>query len=99
MGFDFSQIGRRREPLGCRYAWEGLHGLCALGFAGHAVVRNGCGGDPARVRAFEACFSKVVFPGDTLATEGWRVDDRVLLRVTTRERGVTVLTHAFAEVT
>jgi acyl dehydratase len=75
-----------------------LHGLCTFGFVGRAAVRHACGGDPARLRVLEARFSKIVFPGDTLVTEGWRAGARVPLRVTTRERGENVLSHAFAEV-
>jgi len=75
-----------------------LHGLCTFGFVGRAAVRHACGGDPTRLRALEARFAKIVFPGDTLVTEGWRSGARASLRVTTKDRGESVLSHAFAEV-
>lgn len=75
-----------------------LHGLCTFGFVGRAAVRHACGGDPTRLRALETRFAKIVFPGDTLVTEGWRMGARALLRVTTKDRGESVLSHAFAEV-
>jgi len=75
-----------------------LHGLCTFGFVGRAVVRHACGGDAAKLRALEVRFAKIVFPGDTLVTEGWRSGAKVPLRVTTRERSESVLTHATAEV-
>jgi acyl dehydratase len=75
-----------------------LHGLCTFGFAGRALLRGACGGDPARLRSFGARFAGVVFPGDTLTTRGWRLGDgRILVAVTTQE-GKAVLTHAVAEV-
>jgi acyl dehydratase len=75
-----------------------LHGLCTYGFAGRALLRGACGGDPARLRSFSARFSAPVFPGDELTTQGWRIaDDRWLLRVVTQD-GKTVLSHSIAEV-
>jgi len=75
-----------------------LHGLCTYGFAGRALVRGACGGDPARLRSLSARFSAPVFPGDELTTQGWLVGpDRWILRVTTQE-GKAVLTHGVAEV-
>ncbi|MEK6606182.1 MAG: MaoC/PaaZ C-terminal domain-containing protein [Myxococcota bacterium] len=75
-----------------------LHGLCTMGFAGRAVVKHACGGDPARLRSLEVRFSKIVFPGDTLVTSGWRDGGRVVVQTSTRERGEPVLTNAVAEI-
>lgn len=75
-----------------------LHGLCTFGYAGRAVVREVGDGDPERLRSLQGQFSAPVFPGDTLVTEGWRTDDRVLLRVTTEERPkAACLSQAYAE--
>ena len=75
-----------------------LHGLCTYGFAGRALLRGACGGDPARLRSFGARFAGVVFPGDTLTTRGWKDgDSRYLVTVTTQE-GKLVLSNAVAEV-
>ena len=74
-----------------------LHGLCTYGFAGRAVVKAACGGDPARLRAFAARFSAPVFPGDTLTTEGWKLPDgRYAIRV--QSGGKTVLSNGVVEV-
>ena len=75
-----------------------LHGLCTFGFVGRAAVRHACGGDPARLKVLEARFAKLVFPGDTLITEGWRTGNRAALRVTTKDRQESVMSHAFVEV-
>jgi acyl dehydratase len=75
-----------------------LHGLCTYGFAGRALLRGACGGDPARLTSLSARFSAPVMPGDTLTTHGWQVGpDRWFLRVVTGD-GKAVLTHGLAEV-
>ena len=74
-----------------------LHGLCTYGHAGRAIVHRACGGDPTKLRSFQARFTGVVFPGDTLVTEGWDDAGRWVLRTSTKERGEPVLTNAVAE--
>jgi acyl dehydratase len=75
-----------------------LHGLCTYGHAGRAIVKHACGGDPSRLRSFTARFTGVVFPGDTLTTRGWRIDDtHYLIRVVT-QTGATVIDHSIAEI-
>lgn len=76
-----------------------LHGLCTFGYAGRAVLNRVCGGDPERLAALQGQFSALVFPGDTLIIRGWRVEDRVFLRVTTEARPDELcLSNAYAEV-
>lgn len=88
MAFDFSQVGKRSDvpKLGC--AWKDVV-LYLLGIGARAEKID---------FLIETSGPRVVFPGDTLVSEGWRAGDRVLLSVTIRERGEPVLTHAFAEV-
>jgi acyl dehydratase len=75
-----------------------LHGLCTYGFAGRAILRGACGGEPARLRALDARFAGVVFPGDTLTTRGWKVSaGKYVITVTTQD-GRVVLSSATAEV-
>ena len=71
-----------------------LHGLCTFGFATRAVINGAMGGDPDRLKEFRVRFSGVVYPGDTLTTEGWRADDSWIIQSRT-ERGV-VLGNAVA---
>jgi acyl dehydratase len=78
-----------------------LHGLCTYGFAGRAILRGACGGDPARLKSFSARFSAPVFPGDTLTTEGWKIaDGRFVIRVRNGQGSdaKVVLSNAIAEV-
>ena len=80
-----------------------LHGLCTYGHAGRAILRHACGGDPKRFKSFAARFSGVVFPGDTLTTEGWRMTDTsrpgetFVIRCRTQD-GRVVLSNSLAEV-
>jgi acyl dehydratase len=84
---DFAKMGGYPRPI--------LHGLCTYGYAARAVVLSVCNGDPTPFREFRARFSGVVYPGDTLVTEGWRdKGGRYLMRSRT-DRGV-VLSHAYA---
>lgn len=75
-----------------------LHGLCTYGYAGRAIVRAACGGDPGRLASFAARFSGIVFPGDTLTTAGWKTDPGRYIITVTRGDGMVVLSNAIAEV-
>ncbi len=76
-----------------------LHGLCTYGFMVRHVAKGACGGDARRVKAFDVSFRKPVWPGDTLVTEGWKLDGgKVALRVSVKERSEQVLTGAWAEI-
>jgi len=69
-----------------------LHGLCTYGFATRAIVNELLGGDVAGLKEFSARFSGVVYPGDTLITEGWKSDDGYIIQART-DRSV-VLSNA-----
>ncbi|MBK7972032.1 MAG: MaoC family dehydratase N-terminal domain-containing protein [Deltaproteobacteria bacterium] len=86
----FAAMGGFERPI--------LHGLCTYGHAGRAVLHSVCGGDPARFKSFAARFASVVFPGDTIVTEGWRERaGRYIVRASTQD-GKTVLSNSVAEV-
>jgi acyl dehydratase len=57
-----------------------LHGLATFGIAGRAILRTFCDDEPARMASLAVRFSAPVFPGETVRTEMWRVDDRVMFR-------------------
>ncbi|HLF69911.1 MAG TPA: MaoC/PaaZ C-terminal domain-containing protein, partial [Actinomycetota bacterium] len=48
-----------------------VHGMCTMAFAGKAVLDALAGGDPKRLRRIKVRFSKPVFPGQTITTQGW----------------------------
>jgi acyl dehydratase len=71
-----------------------LHGLCTFGVACKAVVDGALDGDVTKVARYQARFSGVVFPGETIVTSMWREDGKIIVRATTLEREAPVLTNA-----
>jgi len=63
-----------------------LHGLCTYGYAGRAVLRGACGGDPGKLAMLRGQFSNPVYPGETLLVRSWQEAGRVVLSVSTAER-------------
>lgn len=86
---DFSKKSGFLRPI--------LHGLCTYGHAVRAVLYNACEGDVERFKEFKARLSGVVYPGDTLVTEGWMEKGGRYLVQSRTDRGV-VLSHAYARV-
>jgi len=75
-----------------------LHGLCTYGYVGRAILQNACEGDPARLKSLNGQFRKPVFPGETIITEGWKEDGKVIVRASTKERpGEYVVANSWAE--
>ena len=59
-------------------------------------MNGGLGGDPDRLKGFDARFSSPVFPGVTLTTEGWRNEGGYIVWVSTAKG--PVITNAFAAI-
>lgn len=68
-----------------------LHGICTLGFAHHALVRELADYDSDRISMMSARFKKVVYPGETLITEMWKDGHDVVYQVRVKERNVIAL--------
>jgi acyl dehydratase len=92
-----------RLHLDPEYAKQGgfpkpiLHGLCTYGYATRAIVHGLCDGEVTRFKEFKARFADVVYPGDTLTTEGWQTQEgRYIIQVRT-ERTI-VIRNAYAVV-
>jgi acyl dehydratase len=69
-----------------------LMGLCSFGIAGRALVAALADGDADRLTALKVRFTGVVFPGETLRIEHWRLDDgEIAFRGSVAERGAVVL--------
>jgi acyl dehydratase len=69
-----------------------LHGLCAYGMAGHAILRTYLGMEPSRLRALALRFAAPTYPGDALRFELWRDGAAVRFRATVPARdGLVVL--------
>ena len=74
-----------------------LHGLCTLGYTARALIVAALGGDGDRMVQIGAQFRRPVWPGDTLVTEGWALDDgRFALQTSVDGRPDPVLTSAWA---
>jgi acyl dehydratase len=52
-----------------------VHGLCTMAFAGRAVLEAAGIDDPAAVRRLAVRFSAPLFPGDTVTTRVWELDE------------------------
>lgn len=74
-----------------------LHGLCTFGHMVRHAAKGALGGDATKLTGFEAKFSKPVWPGDTLVTEGWRIaPGKLALSVSVKERNEVVCTGCWA---
>ncbi len=87
---EFAKLGGFDVPI--------LHGLCSFGFAGRAILASICDNDPARLKSFGVRFTGVVFPGETLITEGWKVNDKTYIIQTQTQDGRVVLGNGTAEI-
>jgi acyl dehydratase len=81
---EFAAVGGFDRPI--------LHGMCTFGMAGRAAVEHLLDGDGERVTRFQARFSGVVYPADTLTHSLWQEDEGVLVETRVGER--TVLKQA-----
>jgi acyl dehydratase len=85
-----AKAGFERGPI--------LHGLATLGFSARAIVAAACDGNADRLSFLHGQFRRPVWPGDTLVTEMWRVQDRVVFQTRVQERDEVVIGNAWAHV-
>lgn len=83
---ELARRGGQKAPI--------LHGLCTYGHATRAILYGLCDGDVSRFKEFKARFTNVVYPGETLTTEGWKDNDRYIIQV--RKDKTIVLSNAYA---
>ena len=74
-----------------------LHGRCVFGIACFGVVAGACGYDGSRIRVFNARFTAVTFPGETLLVDQWINDSVISFRCRVKERNVVVLSNGYCE--
>jgi acyl dehydratase len=88
---DFARQAGFKRPI--------LHGLCTFGIACRSVLASLCGNEPTRLKNFGARFVGVVYPGDSLTTEGWTSDTPGTFFIrTTNQNGKKVLDGAQVQV-
>jgi acyl dehydratase len=86
-----AEVGFAQGPI--------LHGLCTYGYMVRHLVKTACGGDGAKLTAFEGGFKRPVWPGDTLVTEAWTVEPgKLAVQMKVKERDEVVLGGAWARV-
>ena len=73
-----------------------LHGMCTYGITGRILVERCCDGQPERLYAMNARFTKPVLPGDSLTVQAWREGDLVHFR-TLGADGAPVIDHGIAK--
>jgi acyl dehydratase len=75
-----------------------LHGLCTYGIAARVALKALAGDEPARFKAFEARFAKVVMPGDTLIVRGYRLaEGQAAITVAIADGGEQAIGNALFE--
>ena len=70
-----------------------LHGLCTYGYVGRAILATACGERPGAAEDLLRALQQAVWPGETIVTEGWREDGRVIVRAATKERPDELRVH------
>ncbi|MBT8453451.1 MAG: MaoC family dehydratase N-terminal domain-containing protein [Deltaproteobacteria bacterium] len=75
-----------------------LQGLCTYGIACKAVIDHALDGDVTKVASYGARFAGPIFPGETLVTKVWKMDDKLLISSHSKESKGPVLTNAFMTV-
>jgi acyl dehydratase len=88
---DFAKMAGFEKPF--------VHGLCTYGFAGRAILKGLCGGDPTRFRHFAARFADQVYFGDSIVTKMWIVGDGDAIVQAETQKGNVVLSQARAQFT
>ncbi len=83
---NFAKMARQPKPI--------LHGLCTYGIATRAILYELCDRDVSRFKEFSARFTGVVFPGETLITEGWKDNGRYIIQL--RKDNTVVLGNSYA---
>ena len=68
-----------------------LHGLCAFGMTGHAILRTCCGYEAGRLKGMEVRFSAPVYPGEVMRTQIWKEEGGVSFRALAPDRGNVVV--------
>jgi acyl dehydratase len=71
-----------------------LHGLCSFGIVCKAAVDKALAGDVAKVARYQARFTGVFFPGETMVTSIWKEPGKLLVASSSKERGAPVISNA-----
>jgi len=83
---DFAKLGGFDTPI--------LHGLCSYGIVCKAVVDGMLDGDVGRVARYQARFSGVFYPGETMVTSMWKENGKILIASKSKERDAAIIANS-----
>ncbi|MEE9420394.1 MAG: SDR family NAD(P)-dependent oxidoreductase [Desulfatiglandaceae bacterium] len=75
-----------------------MHGLCTHGYACRAVIKHLFPGEPERMSRFRVRFSRTLYPGESVTTQIWKMDEgRALFRTINADNGDVVIDQGIVE--
>ena len=80
------------------YSQPILHGLCTMGVAAHALMKECCHYEPARLKRIRLRFSAPVYPGETIRTEIWQEEKTIAFRCWSLEQEKVVINNGYLEI-
>jgi len=83
---EFAKMGGFDTPI--------LHGLCSYGIVCKAAVDGMLDGDVNKVARYQARFSGVFFPGETMVTSMWKEGNQIILAAQAKQRQAAVISNA-----
>ncbi len=87
---DFAKSAGFEKPI--------MHGLCTHGFACRAVIQHLIPGEPDRLTRFKTRFSKTLYPGTSIITQIWKINEgTVYFRVLNAKTQEVVIDRGIAE--
>ncbi|RKP20935.1 NAD(P)-binding protein [Rozella allomycis CSF55] len=73
-----------------------LHGLCTFGYSTRMIL-EAFNLNSNEIKSIKVRFNKHVFPGETIQTEMWKVENKIIFQVKVLERNVFAITNAAIE--
>jgi acyl dehydratase len=69
-----------------------MHGLCTYGYACRIAIKHLFSREPERLRRFNACFMKPLYPGVPIGVQIWKTEEhKALFQVVNKETGEITL--------